>query len=61
MMAIPNPFNTLGIELTPAYVRKPGEEMRSKERIADNFVTGWYFNAILIVLCFFFVLFELVV
>jgi hypothetical protein len=48
-IAIPKPFNTLGIFSTPAYCLKPGLLIRTNVRIAGIFVMALYFNAILIV------------
>ena len=47
-IAIPKPFNTLGMFSTPAYCLKPGLLIRVNVRIAEILVIALYFKAILI-------------
>jgi hypothetical protein len=50
MIAIPKPFNTLGIVAVPEYDLKPGLLILWSFLIAEVLVIGWYFKAILMLL-----------
>ena len=47
-MAMPNPLSTRGISLLEEYLRKPGVDTLVMLWMADSFVSGLYFKAILI-------------
>ena len=48
-IAIPSPFNTLGISFAPTYLRKPGVLILWIFLITYSFVSLSYFKAILMV------------